>query len=58
MAPKVKVGDFVASSARYAKKAALAADKDGNQKLSIGETKSLPKDLRDDYARMAKKRGM
>src|SRR4051812_23791814 len=56
MAPKVKVAEFIASSARYAKKAAAAADKNADKKLSKTEAKALPKDLRDDYARMAKKK--
>lgn len=54
MAPRVKINDFVASTARYAKKAAISADKNKNGKVSTGEAKSLPKDLRDDYARQAK----
>lgn len=54
MAAKVKISEFVASTKRYAKKAALAADKDKNNKLSKTEAKGLPKDLRDDYARQAK----
>lgn len=54
MASKVKIAQFVASTARYAKKAALAADKNENGKLSKTEAQSLPKDLRDDYARQAK----
>ena len=54
MAPKVKINDFVASTARYAKKSALAADKNKDGKVSKTEAKSLPKDLQDDYARQAK----
>ena len=50
----VKIADFVASTARYAKKAALAADKTKDGKLSKADAKNLPADLRDDYARQAK----
>ena len=50
----VKISDFVASTARYAKKAALAADKTNDGKLSKADAKYLPKDLQDDYARQAK----
>ena len=54
MAPKVKIADFVASTARYSKKSALAADKNKDGRLTKTEAKSRPKDLRDDYARQAK----
>ena len=54
MAPKVKISEFVASTARYAKKAALAADKNSDGKVSLTESKALPVDLRDDYSRQAK----
>ncbi len=50
----VKISDFVASTARYAKKAALAADKGKDGKLSKADAKNLPVDLRDDYARQAR----
>lgn len=54
MAPKVKISSLVASTSRYAKKAATDADKNRNKRLSATESKSLPKDLRDDYRRQAK----
>jgi hypothetical protein len=54
MASKMKIAEFVASTARYAKKAGLAADKNKDGKVSRTEAKSLPVDLRDDYARQAK----
>ena len=50
----VKISDFVASTARYAKKAALAANTTKDGKLSKTDAKNLPSDLRDDYARQAK----
>ena len=56
MAPKVKINEFVASTARYAKKAALAADKNKDGKVSKAEAKSLPVDLRDEYGRQARKK--
>lgn len=58
MASKVKIADFVASTARYAKKSAAAADGNKDGKLSKTEAKALPKDLQDDYSRQAKTRSV
>src|SRR4051812_16799539 len=55
MAPKVKVSELVSSTARYARKSADAADKNKNKKLTATEAASLPRDLRDDFKRQAKK---
>jgi hypothetical protein len=54
MPSKLKIADLVASTSRYAKKAATAADKNANQKLSATEARSLPADLKDDYKRQAR----
>src|SRR5437868_4687910 len=54
---RVKIKDFVASTKRYARKSARAADKDKSGRITRGESKALPKDLRDDFARQAGKKG-
>src|SRR5436190_10275616 len=50
----VKISKLVTSTARYARKAAGAADKNKNRRLTRTEAKQLPKDLRDDFGRQAK----
>ena len=56
MVSRVKIKDLVSSTARYAKKAATAADQNKNKKLTATEARALPADLKDDYKRQAKKK--
>ncbi len=56
MAPRIKITEFVASTARYSRKAATRADKNKNSRLTAAEAKALPADLQDDYKRQAKKK--
>jgi hypothetical protein len=53
MTSKVKVSEFIASSARYAKKAATAAA-NASGRIGKAEAKALPKDLQDDFKRMTR----
>ncbi len=56
MTTTVRIADFLSSSRRYVAKAVQQANGDGSSTLTAREAQALPKDLRDNFAKLGQTR--